>query len=167
MRILLVRHGPAVDPYAAPTDETRWLTDAGRRRVRQVASALADVGLRFTCIYTSPLVRAVQTAELLAQAQPGFDGPIEVHRALAPEHGSTAQALAPMDHAGEDDLIAMVTHEPKVRILAGHLTGLSSFPAFRTGAACLVEHDGRRGRFQWMMDPESRELARTVEAIHL
>jgi phosphohistidine phosphatase len=165
MRILLVRHGPAVDPYAAPTDETRWLTDEGRRRVRLVARALADAGLRFTRIYTSPLVRTVQTAELLAAAQPGFDGPIEVHRPLAPEHGSTAQALAPLDRAGEDDVLALVTHEPKVRILAGHLTGLASFPAFRTAAACLVVHDGTRGRFEWMMDPESGELARTVEAV--
>jgi phosphohistidine phosphatase len=163
MRILLVRHGPAVDPYVAPTDETRWLTDDGRRRMQRVAAALAELGLRFTRIYTSPLVRTVQTAELLAAAQPGFAGPIEVHRALAPEHGSTAQALAPMDHAGEGDLIALITHEPKVRILAGHLTRHSTFPAFRAGAACLVEHDGARGRFEWMMDPESCGLARTVE----
>ncbi|MBC7172096.1 MAG: histidine phosphatase family protein [Polyangiaceae bacterium] len=165
MRILLVRHGSAVDPYATSSDETRWLTETGRRRVRNVARALVDRGLEPTAIYTSPLVRAVQTAEILAGAPRDFFGPLHVLPALSPDHGTTAQALAPLDRTAEDALVFFVGHEPKIRVLAGHLAGIPRFPAFQAGAACLIEHDGKRGRFEWMMDPETTELARAVEEI--
>jgi phosphohistidine phosphatase len=165
MRILLVRHGPAVDPYATSTDEARWLTEPGRRRVRRVAEALTELELEPAIIFTSPLVRAVQTAEILASAQRDFAGPIEVVRALAPEQGSSAQALAPLERLAADALVFVVGHEPKIRSLAGHLSGVPKFPGFQAGAACLVAHDGERGRFEWMMDPETTELARAVSAI--
>ena len=165
MRILLVRHGPAVDPYATSTDEARWLTEAGRRRVRKVAKALAELGLEPSIVFTSPFVRAVQTAEALASGQPRFEGPIEVVRALAPEQGSTAQALAPLERVPNDALVFLVGHEPKIRALAAHLSEVPGFPGFQPGAACLVEHDGEHGRFEWMMDPETTDLVRAVEAI--
>ncbi len=140
---------------SAPSDRDRWLTDSGRRTVRAVGAALTRLDLQLSCIYTSPLVRAVQTAEILAGTQPGFDGPLEVHPALASEEGTTAQALAPLDHAEEDDLVALVTHMPKIGILAGHLCGLPSAPSFRAGSACLIELDEGGGRFRWMLDPQT------------
>lgn len=163
MRVVLIRHSLAVDPYGAPTDETRWLTDAGRVRMRQVATELSELGLSYTKVYTSPLVRAVQTAEILAHHHPGFDGPIEVHPPLSPDHGTTAQALGPLDRAGADDVVVFVGHEPKIRVLAGHLSGLGSMPGFQPGSVCLVHLDAEAGRgaFQWMMDPRTMELARS------
>ena len=156
MLVLLVRHGAAVDPYQAPVDDLRWLTAEGRARTRAVGRALAvDRGLRFTAMYTSPLVRAVQTTEILAGAQDGFTGPVTVHGALAPERGTTAQALAPLDRHGPDDVVALVGHEPKIRILAGHLAGLGSFPGFRTTQAVLVEVEDGVGRFRWTQDPRT------------
>ncbi len=165
MRILLVRHGPAVDPYATSTDEARWLTEAGRRRVRNVAKALAELGLEPSIVFTSPFVRAVQTAEVLASGQPRFEGPIEVVRALAPEQGSTAQALAPLERVPDDALVFVVGHEPKIRALAAQLSGVAGFPGFQAGAACLITRDAGSGRFEWMLDPETLGLARTVAAI--
>ena len=160
MRVLLVRHGEAVDMRAAPTDNDRWLTDPGRQTVAKVGKALTRLDLQYSCIYTSPLVRAVQTAEILALTHPDFHGPLEVHPALSSEEGSTAKALEPLDHAGDDDLIVMVTHMPKVGVLAGHLSGLAKFPSFRTSSACLLSIEGGKGRFQWMLDPETLELKR-------
>ena len=155
MRVLLVRHSTAIDPHAAPTDDSRWLTDEGRTRMRRVALALRELGLAFDAIYTSPLVRAVQTAEILASSAPDFAGPLEVHPELAPDHGTTAQALAPLDHAGDDDLVVLVGHEPKIRVLAGTLAGLQHMPGFQPGSACLVELRGAHGAFRWMMDPRN------------
>jgi len=160
MRVLLVRHGEAVDMRSAPTDHDRWLTDAGRQTVTKVGTALTSLGLEYSCIYASPLVRAVQTAEILAATAPGFSGPVEVHPALAIETGSTAQALAPLEHAGDDNLIVMVTHMPKVGVLAAQLCQLSTFPSFRTSSACLLNIEGPKGRFQWMLDPDTLELKR-------
>ncbi len=145
---------------SAPTDHDRWLTDTGRQTATKVGKALARLNLRYSCIYTSPLVRAVQTSEILAATHPGFYGPLEVQAALSSEVGSTAQALEPLEHAADDDLIVMVTHMPKVGVLAGHLCQLATFPSFRTSSACLLGVQGGKGRFQWMLDPETLELKR-------
>jgi len=146
--------------HSASTDHDRWLTDAGRQTVTEVGKTLTQLNLQYSCIYTSPLVRAVQTAEILAMTQPGFHGPLEVNPALASEVGSTAEALAPLDHAAEEDRIVMVTHMPKIGVLAARLGQLARFPAFDTAAVCLVRIEAGRGRFQWMLDPETLELKR-------
>lgn len=160
MRVLLMRHGEAVDPRAARTDSDRWLTDAGRRTVTSIGEMLSRMDLHYDCVYTSPLVRAVQTAEILAAMQPGFDGPLRVHRALSTEEGTTAQALEPLEHAGDDDLIVMVSHMPKVGVICAHLGRLVHAPSFSPSSVCLLTVDGGRGRVQWMLDPRTLELRR-------
>ena len=149
-----------MDLLAAASDYDRWLTRSGRRTVESVGEAIATQDLRYTCIYTSPLVRAVQTAEILAANHPGFDGPLVVHRALSNEHGTAAQALEPLELAEEGDLVVMVTHMPKVSMLAGHLGRLARPPTFATGAACLLNVEGRKGRVLWMLDPQTLEITR-------
>ena len=161
MRVLLVRHAEAVDTRSAGTDHDRWLTSAGRQTATRVGSALARLDLSFSCMYTSPLVRAVQTAEILVATHPGFEGPLEVLPALSLDEGTTSQALEPIEHAGDDDLIVMVSHMPKVGVLAGHLAQLPSAPSFRTASTCLLEIDGGKGRFRWMLDPTTLELRRS------
>ncbi len=143
--------------HSAPSDHDRWLTDAGRRTARNVGRALVMLDFEYTRIYTSPLVRAVQTAEILAATHPGFEGPLEVHRALAVDEGTTAEALRPLEDAQDDDLIVMVTHMPKVGVLAGFLGQLRSPPSFRTGAACLLRVEGPTGKLEWMLDPDTLE----------
>lgn len=152
MRVLIIRHGAAVDPHEAEGDGQRWLTTEGRQTMRQVASALAEAGLNCDRVFTSPLVRAVQSAEILA-AHRGFEGPLEVWDALA--GGSTEVALAPLDRAGAEETVGLVGHEPLVRSMVAQLTGeLAMFP-FRAGAACFVEWDGSSGVFRWMLDPRT------------
>ncbi len=145
---------------SAPTDHDRWLTDIGRQTVSKVGKALARLDLQYSCIYTSPLVRSVQTAEILAATHPDFRGPLEVQSALSSEGGSTAEALEPLEHAADDDLIVMVTHMPKIGVLAGHLCQLATFPSFGTSSTCLLNIEGGKGRFQWMLDPETLRLKR-------
>jgi len=145
---------------SAPSDHDRWLTGTGRQTATKVGKALARLDLQYSCIYTSPLLRAVQTAEILAATHPAFRGPLEVQTALSSEVGSTAQALEPLEHAADDDLLVMVTHMPKIGVLAGHLCQLPTFPSFQTSSACLLSIEGGKGRFQWMLDPETLEIKR-------
>lgn len=155
MRILLVRHGEAVPYDTTPVDELRWLTSAGRCEVRAVALALAARGVRFTRVYTSPLVRAVQTTEILAQlVHPECDVPVGVHVPLAAEEGSTVQALSVLERAGDDETIALVTHMPKVSALAAQLTGGQRFGAFTTAAACMIKRTDGRAEVEFMLDPK-------------
>jgi phosphohistidine phosphatase len=160
MRLLMMRHGEAVDSRAAASDHDRWLTDAGRRTVTTVGEMLSRMDLHYDCVYTSPLVRAVQTAEILAAMHPGFDGPLRVHRPLSTDEGTTAQALAPLDEAGDDDLIVMVSHMPKIGVLSAHLGRLAHPPSFSPASVCLLSVDGGKGRVQWMLDPQTLELRR-------
>ena len=95
-----------------------------------------------------------------APVQPGFDGPLRVHRALSTEEGTTAQALEPLEHAGDDDLIVMVSHMPKVGVLCAHLGRLVHAPSFSPSSVCLLTVDGGKGRVQWMLDPRTLELRR-------
>lgn len=69
MRLYIVRHGIAVDRAdpAATTDEERWLTDEGKAKTRLVALGLQALGVEIDAIFSSPLVRARQTAEVLAK----------------------------------------------------------------------------------------------------
>lgn len=148
MKVLLVRHSIAVDPYAAPSDAHRWLTAAGRARAVQVAAAIAERA-PITHVFTSPYVRAVQTAELLAQGL-GFSGELRVHADLAAEFGTTAQALACLDALPESAVAMLVTHMPKVRAMTAALSGDDDVAGFHTcTVACVVPDRG----VQWRHDP--------------
>jgi phosphohistidine phosphatase len=162
MRVLLVRHAQAVDPGLTPSDHVRWLTSAGRTTMKGVTGAIEELGLRWDRILTSPLTRTVQTAEILASPA-WFEGPVGVHGPLSPDEGTTAQALAPLGEIG-DEMVVLVSHEPKIRLLAGHLLGVDRFPAFRSGGACLVRWTpGAAGQLEWRMDPDERRPATSLE----
>lgn len=149
MKVLIIRHSSAVDPYAAPSDELRWLTAAGRERMQSVAK-LIGAKVTITQIYTSPLVRAVQTAEILGLGI-GYGGEIQVHGGLASEYGTTAQALSVLEKHNDNDVIALVSHAPKVRVLAGHLSGERKLQGFTTAATCCV--DTSTPKIDWFLDP--------------
>ncbi len=153
MRVVLVRHGEASDPYAS-SDGSRHLTLRGREVTREVARQLRARGVVPTAMYTSPLVRAVQTAEILAH-ELGFDGAVVAHDPLVPG-GVTAHAVSVLDDHGDDDVIALVTHEPTVRAIAGHLSGIGGrFPGFRTSGVALIEVSDGRGALLGRLDPST------------
>jgi phosphohistidine phosphatase len=68
MLIVLLRHGIAEDPAADVADDDRRLTRKGHRRMKVVARALARLIPNVDAIYSSPLVRAYETAEHVARA---------------------------------------------------------------------------------------------------
>src|SRR5436190_6893002 len=83
MRIYLVRHGDAVPEDEAGSDRDRWLSPRGREAARILGRLLREQRVEPDAIVCSPLPRAVQTAELIAQ---GLDyiGHISSWRCLEP-----------------------------------------------------------------------------------
>lgn len=152
MLVLVMRHGEAVDSRQGP-DAHRHLTPSGRRTSREVVEHLAARGVVPTHVYTSPFVRAVQTAEMLAWAI-DFPGPIVSHPALVPD--GSADALEVLSERAADDVVALVSHEPTVRVLAARLSGEQAFPGFRTSGVALfrVDPDGA-SRFEGRLDPST------------
>jgi phosphohistidine phosphatase len=67
MNVGLFRHGPAVEPGTDGVSEhDRPLTPEGRKKTLQAARGLRALDLGIDAVYTSPLPRALQTAEIVA-----------------------------------------------------------------------------------------------------
>jgi phosphohistidine phosphatase len=141
MRIAILRHGDASSPTHG--DAWRYLTPSGRAQLRSIGEQLREHGEAFDLILSSPLIRAVQSAELLAQGV-GYEGEILIHPPLVPG-GTSAKALAPLDRLPEEARVALVSHEPTVRVLAGQMLGE---PAghFMTAELRILEWDGARAQ---------------------
>jgi|SRR5437588_1236808 len=133
MRLYLVRHGIAVDD--ARVDASRPLTNKGRKRLRKTAHALRE---RIDLILTSPLVRAVQSAEILAAEVQ--HGEVLVLEELTPDHPIEALLRAVAKVAGKRPSVALVGHDPQLTLL---LSALAHVPAvkldFRKGAIVRLD----------------------------
>ncbi len=117
MRIGLFRHGVAED--VARSDFDRRLTPAGRAEVARVGELVYRAGYRPGCILHSPLVRAVQTADVLRERWP--DIPVTTLDALAyPVLDDILRQIA-----GLSDPM-LVGHEPTLGNLVARLVGAPS-----------------------------------------
>jgi phosphohistidine phosphatase len=67
MLIHLIRHAQAIKRSPAVPDEQRFLTCRGRKRFRKVSGVLRNLNVDPDYIFTSPKIRAVQTADILAE----------------------------------------------------------------------------------------------------
>src|SRR3954463_15184899 len=107
MSLWLLRHGEAV-PHGAKEDADRELTPRGEHESRIAGRALARMNVEFDACYTSPKVRARDTARL-ACAELGLDG-----QELPPPGGGFAREDVEALLAGHDDrsCVLVVGHEP-------------------------------------------------------
>ncbi len=167
MELLVIRHAIAEDREAwarsSSDDGQRPLTPRGIQRMERGALGLHGLVGRIDVLATSPLVRAAQTAEIVAGA---FGGPTPLALdALA--GGSRQQLLDWLREQDDGGMIAIVGHEPDLGELVSWLLGDSShgFLELKKGAACLLEFPGRvaqgGARLRWALPPRVlREMAR-------
>ena len=163
MRIYVVRHGKAVDE-GYRHDEDRPLTDEGRVLMRRTAKAwVKEAKDKAPDLWlTSPLVRAVQTCEISVRA---FDrsGPVDVTRALTPETPAS-EAATLLDPLGDDQTVALVSHEPLVSDLAGHLLGRHWPLGFKKGAVLALKRakGEAHAKFLWYLEPAKDDKDATL-----
>lgn len=134
MQILLVRHAEAVQEDAGLRDDDRYLTLRGRETARGLARLLREERIEADAIVTSPLPRAVQTAELLADGL-DFLGAVTVLPAMRP---GAHPRLAAEALVGLGRVVIAVGHEPTISALGALLVGRPAFPSFRTAQACSI-----------------------------
>ena len=126
MRIFLVRHGEAdAEAPEGLGDEARALTAKARANTIAHFASLAERIGTVSLVLTSPLVRTVQTAQLLSTTLK-HEGPLRAHRCLLPDMPVGAVAPVIDEHTGET--IVLVGHQPSMGALAAHLLGMQSFP---------------------------------------
>ena len=135
MKIYLVRHGEAVPEDDAGSDRDRWLNAKGRESARVLGRLLRENGVEPDAIVCSPLPRAVQTAELIAQSMDYFG----VLRSLRPLELSAQPRVAATEVLAAGLSVIVVGHEPSISGLGAFLLGRPSFPPFRTAQCCAIE----------------------------
>jgi phosphohistidine phosphatase len=155
--LFLIRHARAADHAA--NDWERPLVPEGRREARTVGAALARQGVKWDAIAVSPLVRAVETATLMA-VELGYEGALTVDHALAPD-GMTPAMLGVAERLS--GCIALVGHEPSMGQLLSDLLNQPGMVMVKGGVARLA-FDGPiavgAGRLLWSMSPRQLTPAR-------
>jgi len=161
--LYLVRHAIAAERGEEwPDDTKRPLTERGIQRFREAAAGLKALDARIDEIFTSPLVRAKQTADLLAAAlQPKPS--VKLLSELAPGHSASA-VMVQLEKVAKRRRIALVGHEPDLGQLAAYLLGGKRPLPFRKGGICRIDVEGlastRGGSLIWFIPPRVlRKLA--------
>ena len=154
MKLYIVRHAEAIERSATAPDASRYLTPKGRLSFRRIARNVRKAGAAPDVIFTSPLLRSVQTAEILAERLK-HKGEVVVTRELSP--GFDLRALRTLlAGAGNPMEAAFVGHEPDLGDLAATLLAVPGGFPLRKGAIVAVEVDGNvpkgTAKLLWMED---------------
>lgn len=156
IQVWFLRHGEAV-PHEAQPDFDRELTPRGQRQSTDAGKGLARAGIELSACYSSPRIRARQTAEL-ACAQLGC----EMHVVGSLSGGFDLDDLQELLHAHSDgDRILLVGHEPDFSQCIHDLTG--GRIDMKKGGVAAVKLDGARsGELIVLLRP--RELEALAES---
>lgn len=135
--LYLVRHAVAADRGPEfPDDAKRPLTEEGIARFEEVAAGLVAMGVEIEAVFTSPFVRARQTADLLAGAykRPPRVTPLD---ALAVGR-RPADIVESLGKVAKRRAVALVGHEPLLGELTAQLLGAKRpIPFKKGGVACI------------------------------
>lgn len=149
MKIYFLRHAHASWPDWPGPDCERPLTAKGRKQARRVSAFLKNIGAQPGAIVTSPLKRAAQTAEIVAEnfgflpdedplLEPGFD----------------AEKLARLLKSHPYPEVMLVGHEPDFSDVLSQLTG-GRIEMAKAGLACVEVGDAEMdSRLLWLVTPK-------------
>lgn len=141
MKLVVIRHGPAGDraewDAEGRDDRLRPLTSDGKKQMRRVATGLATLVPSIDVLATSPLVRAEQSADIIAEQ---YRTDVVTLDALAPDSApeKTVEWLRALE---AEETVALVGHEPHLSTLVGYLlTGKRiSFIDLKKAGVALLE----------------------------
>ncbi len=148
MRVYLVRHGKAQRPEEAAGDDVRALVGLGQTQARWLGAGIARMieregaggaGAKPLVVCSSPIVRARQTAELIAEA---LKVPMELSGKLSTACGLT-ELFDELDYRAQQaselgGAVMLVGHNPTMEEAAGRLLGKAGL-SMGTGEAVVVE----------------------------
>lgn len=161
MELYLLRHGIAVESGTAgfEDDAARPLTGKGRRQLRKIAGAIRKLEPKFDLILSSPLLRARQTAEIVA-GELKLKKRLKLSNALAP--GSTATILIRQlsREKPAPEKVLLVGHEPDLgRLVSLFASGSRDLQVdFKKAGLCKLEAEklriGKCATLAWLLTPK-------------
>ena len=144
MQLLLIRHAIAEDrdefAETGRDDTERPLTKHGKRQMRRVAKGLRRVLKAIDVLGSSPLVRAQQTAAIVAEAY----GEMEVTTVPALAQAAPDDFAVWLGRQRIAEVVGAVGHDPHLGVLATWLLTGNTDPqvTFEKGGACLLDVQG-------------------------
>jgi phosphohistidine phosphatase len=165
MNLYFMRHGIAADRADSGSgsgDRERPLTPKGVKRMNKAAKGLVTLSLSFDRILTSPLVRALQTAKIVAQTLQLESRVAEIEQ-LCPDQ-SVKDLISGLSGYSGAKKILLVGHEP---LLSSTVSYLLSGKAgaeiqFKKGGLCCLEVDGippqKSAVLHWALTPKQLRL---------
>ncbi|MBX3234135.1 MAG: histidine phosphatase family protein [Labilithrix sp.] len=178
MKLYVMRHGPAEDSSPTGRDGDRALTPDGRNRTRAVAKALVGESEVPLSILSSPLVRALQTAEIVAaetdlaqrvrdaKGTGGSTGAVEIRREMAPG-GDALGLVRELARTGRKRAM-VVGHEPDLSMLVSQLVGRHPEQGMLKSMVVGIKVDPKEGgsdeivtAFRFILDPKTFAWQRT------
>ena len=162
MNLYFLRHGIALaqDDPAVSDDRERPLSHKGVKRMRKAAKGLLRLGIPFDAVLTSPLLRARQTAEIVASIL-GVEALLEEISGLAPE-STVEHLLFGLARYQDRQHLLLVGHEPLLSdtaasLLGGKQPGRITFE-FKKGSFCHIEKEsltsGAPGKLHCLLTPK-------------
>jgi phosphohistidine phosphatase len=155
-QLWLLRHGEA-EPHGTRDDADRRLTPRGEEQARAAGAALSRIGVTFQAIFTSPRVRARDTAGLASEHLGCV--PIE-HAALSGGFGAD-EAVTLVQSLGADQRVLLVGHNPDLDQIVHDMTGARV--QMSKGAVAGIRLHGSRGELIVLLRP--RELLPLAEPV--
>ncbi len=164
--LYIMRHGAAVTRGTTgfSDDSKRPLTPDGKKKVKEITAGLARLGFAVDWIVTSPLVRAVETAEIVAEGR-GAGVPMDFCDHLRPG-GSPESLISFLAKHANRRRVLVVGHEPDLSLMGARLIGAGRHAnlAFKKGGCCLITFNEfppkSPGELVWWLTPRVlRKLA--------
>ena len=170
IEIYLLRHGIAAElgEGGILKDADRPLTLEGRAKLKQAALGMKAAGMKFNVIFTSPLLRARQTAEVVAEAL-DLQHRVKILEALAP-----GKQFAPGEGGHAEIFLELGAHQFDRALLVGHMPDLCELASyllagnrnlnieFKKGTLCSIEVSSLPprgpGLLSWMLTPKQLRL---------
>jgi len=157
--LYIMRHGIAAERTAATVmdDAKRPLTAEGKEKMLEITAGLDRMGMEVDWVVSSPLVRAVETAEIAAGGL-ASKPPLDICEALRPG-GSPEALITFLAKRSNRRRVLVVGHEPDLGELAARLIGAgrnANMP-FKKGGCCLIAFrefpPKSPGRLMWWLTP--------------
>ncbi len=141
MNIYLIRHGDAEKASISKKDFDRELTQSGKIKMKVAAESWKNLVDEFDYIITSPLVRTIQTAQIIAEIF-GIENKIIPDRKLSP--GCTTNSIIEVTNSLSGEDFAFVGHQPDLSdILSDLISNKGTFVDFKKGAIAKISFHNR------------------------
>jgi phosphohistidine phosphatase len=157
MKLYFLRHAAALD---GDDDAKRPLSPQGRRQSRKLARFLKRAGVVFDAAYSSPLVRARQTGEIVIDIT-NESAPVKLELVEAllnsttePDFEKWAAGFGTFKH------VLLVGHEPAMSARVRKLLGVERFGTLELakGAMACVKVEGKSATLKFLIAPKALGL---------